>query len=186
MKERRWISHLRLLDGKGSAAQPNSPVELDPRQMSLPYADRLAFHLVLVDALDRDAFREIMEVLLPSWIVDVRAVPRFDVIESSRQALFAFIGERKIRYVDLFGMLGIRSYRSEEADPAIWSAKLAELLASADERGPYLLLFDNRRLLLSTNQVLPKHLIEGIGEPNFSLVLGATDLHGQRHSLDGR
>ncbi|WP_119422952.1 hypothetical protein [Desertibaculum subflavum] len=114
--------------------------------------------LAYVDSMRKDEFEKIVRELTPRWIIDVRAVPRLDTIASSRSAAFALFERCRAHYVDLFGRLGIKSYRAAESNPAFWGRAVFELLNGSERKGPYLFLFDNRPLL----QIADKMLLEAI------------------------
>ena len=106
--------------------------------------------LVDVKEFDRERFVDLVSMCRSAWIVDIRAVPRFDDIATSRQAAFSLFMKHDATYFDLFGRLGISSYQSSEANPVLWSRQIVELFSEAKRAGPFVLLFDNERVMKST------------------------------------
>ena len=165
MTERSSPPHLRLVvvtpePGK-YAPKPASP---RGTQLAFPYPEGSTVVFVFVDAIDRDEFTRIVSDYTPRWIFDVRVVPRLDTIAASRRSAFSLFERMKVSYVDLFGRLGIKSYRSAESNPAFWSSAVFELLKDAERKGPYLFLFDNEKLLRAADEVLPDVITPVIGK----------------------
>ena len=155
--------HLRLIPGKGTDATTSGEVILGPRQLSLRFPDSLAFFFVCVASMDIDEFFSVIDRCRSSWIIDVRAVPRFDIITTSRRSAFKLFQMTDATYIDLFGRLGIQSYRSEESDPTKWGMAIRDLLKEAKRKGPYVFLFDNQELLRDAHRVLPDMLRSIVG-----------------------
>jgi hypothetical protein len=115
-------------------------------ECSFPHAEASTVLLVFVDSIGKDEFARILGEHAPGWIIDVRAVPRLDTIAVSRLSAFSLFERASASYVDLFGRLGIKSYRVAESNPAYWRNAVFDLLNGSDREGPYLFLFDDEPL----------------------------------------
>ena len=157
-------SHLRLVSVQQPESEPSAQETLDPSQPSLPFPDASAFVFVYVSSMNDEQFRNVIDRCFSSWIVDVRAVPRFDVIAGSRQSAFKLFQQSNAKYIDLFGRLGIQSYRSEESDPKNWATDVSEMLENTQRTGPCVFLFDDENLMVEASQVLREVAQSVVGE----------------------
>ena len=165
MKRPAATPHLRLIvseEGEHGAAKKASLPRHE--QLSFPYPETSTVFLVNLDCIGKDEFEKILGAYTPRWIIDVRAVPRLDTIAASRLSAFTLFEKSKASYVDLFGRLGIKSYRVAESNPAFWSGAVAELLRKSDRKGPYFLLFDDEQLLRVADDVLPEVIKPVVGK----------------------
>ena len=106
--------------------------------------------IVDVKEFDREKFVDLVSMCKSAWIVDIRAVPRFDDIAMSRQAAFSLFMKYDATYFDLFGLLGISTYHSNEANPVLWSRQIVDIFFEKNRVGPFVLLFDNEKVMKST------------------------------------
>lgn len=159
-------SHLRLVFNTSEEPRPAKPaVKVDRSdQLALPYPEETAVFLVFVETMDRNEFAGIVGNYTPRWVIDVRTVPRLDTIAGSRPSAFHLFRKAKASYVDLFGKLGIRSYRSAESNPAIWGTVVCDLLRGSERKGPYLFLFDDESLFQAADRLLPNLIKPVIGK----------------------
>lgn len=157
-------SHLRLVFSQEQVADQDAACLEQAEQLSFPYAEDFAVILVLVVSMGPRDFKKVIVDSMASWVIDVRVAPRFDTLAFSRDAAFTLFRERRVRYVDLFGRLGISSYRSAETNPAFWGTHFCRLLVKSERAGPYLLLFDDRTLMLSAANVLPPMVRGALGD----------------------
>lgn len=164
MAERKEAFHLRLIFDQEKGEKPTNVCLESPEQISLPYPDRVAVIFALVTTMSWREFVELVIQNTPSWVIDVRVAPRFDTLACSREAAFRLFQEQNATYVDLFGRLGVKSYRSAESNPAVWGNRLCNLLVESKREGPYVLLFDNQTLMVSAGNVLPRIIRGGLGE----------------------
>ena len=166
MTEQERPPHLRLIFArteKSQTAKSGAPRPRE-RQLALPYPETTAVFFVYVDSMGREEFAKIVGDYAPRWIIDVRAVPRLDTIAPSRMLAFRLFERSKAAYVDLFGRLGIKSYRSAESNPAFWSGAVFDLLKNSERKGPYLFLFDNEQMMNSADHVLPDVMQPVVGK----------------------
>jgi hypothetical protein len=165
MTERLAPSHLRLIATRDQDHdRAAKPLPQRDKQLSFPYPEASTVFLVYIDLMGKDEFARIVGEYTPRWIIDVRAVPRLDTIAASRLSAFALFERAKASYVDLFGRLGIKSYRVAESNPAYWSSAVLDLLKNSDRKGPYLFLFDNEQLLRIADDILPEVIQPVVGK----------------------
>jgi hypothetical protein len=161
----RETTHLRLVvtraEAGKTAAKPTPPRS---HQLAFPYPEASTVVFLDVAALGREEFARIIGDYAPRWIIDVRVVPRLDTLAVSRRSAFMLFDRSRASYVDLFGRLGIKSYRAAESNPAFWGRAVYELLKQSNRKGPYLLMFDNEQLIVSADQVLPGIIKPAIGK----------------------
>jgi len=149
--------HLRLVvtNSERRAGNQMPASSVDDQQLSFPYPEITAVIFVYLKDIGREEFADILGALRPRWVIDVRTVPRLDLIAASRPAAFALFEKAKATYVDLFGRLGIRTYRTAESNPAFWGRAVFDLLSNSERMGPYLFLFDDEQLMESAFEILP-------------------------------
>jgi hypothetical protein len=96
-------------------------------------------------------------------LVHVNAV---DLDHQQPEAVSAFrlFEKAQAAYVDLFGRLEIKSYRSAESNPAFWASAVFDLLKSSERKGPYFFLFDDEQLMTSADYVLPDIILPIVGK----------------------
>jgi hypothetical protein len=147
--------HLRLV-GSNSETRPSVVGTAIRRheQFSFPYPETSSVFFLRADTVAPTAFTRILAENTPRWVIDVRVVPRFDSVAGSRASAFRLFENYKATYIDLFGRIGIRSYRSVEANPALWAKTIQNLLTESGRKGPYLFLFDNQDIMVSADRVL--------------------------------
>lgn len=166
MTDREAPSHLRLVLTRAEDNCDNTTKAARKRekQLAFPYPETSTVFLVYVETIGRDEFARILGDSVPRWIIDVRAVPRLDTIAASRLSAFNLFEKTAATYVDLFGRLGIKSYRSAESNPAFWSSAVFNLLRNSDRKGPYLFLFDNEQLMKTADDVLREAMLPIVGK----------------------
>lgn len=169
-------AHLRLVPASDKAAEAAAATGAGSgeRQLSLPYLDTSSVFLVNVSSLRTSDFSSMLERLCPRWVFDVRAVPRFDTLASSRASAFALFDKTKSHYVDVFGRLGIKSYRSVESNPIYWSDTIVGILKTQSRSGPYFFLFDDEPLLRTSDNILPSVMEGTVGRPVHFETVGQT------------
>jgi hypothetical protein len=70
----------------------------------------------------------------------------------------------KAAYVDVFGLLGVKSYQTADSNPTVWGNTVTQLLKESGHKGPYLFLFDDESLFLAANDLLPDVIKPAIGK----------------------
>lgn len=133
-------------------------------QLHLPHLDRLT--LILASELafrGLDDFSDCMKAFEPVWVIDVRRVPRLDVLGGARKHFFSILSRHRSKYVDLLGQLEVHWDRPAEIAPVNWGRKLAERVSESQIRGGnILLLFDSANLMRESAASLPGTLQEAI------------------------
>lgn len=177
--KREGLPHLRLIFKARHEPEPKGPRAAQPekRQLAFPYPEESTVFLVYIETMGREEFAKIVGEFTPRWIFDVRAVPRLDTIAASRLSAFHMFQKAKAVYVDLFGRLGINSYRSADSNPAVWGNAVTQLLRESDRKGPYFFLFDDESLLRAADDLLPNIIRPAIGKAARFARIGATDHH---------
>ena len=164
MAKEKSALHLRLIVDQ-EIDETSTDVGLEPPgQISFPFLppNRVPFILAFVATMNRGDFVELVIQNMPSWVIDVRTAPRFDTLVCSREAAFRLFREQNVTYIDLFGRLDVKSYRSAESNPALWGHRLCNLLTESKRSGPYVALFDNHSLMVSAGNVLPLMVQEAL------------------------
>ncbi len=135
--------YIRLLPSP-DAARTKALGRAEPRkQLTLPYLTPSSVLLVDANLLDRGQFYDLVKAAVPRWIFDVRVVPRLDTLAGSRSLAFSMFENAKASYVDLFGRLGITSYHTADANPALWIKAAVDLLKQSKQHAsPCLFIFD--------------------------------------------
>ncbi len=185
MTARKDASHLRLIYDQEKIVGPANvclepPEQLSlgldaPEQSSIAHPERLAFILALVTTMNWRDFVDLISGNMTSWVIDVRVAPRFDTLAWSRETAFRIFQEQNAIYVDLFGRLKVKSYRSAALNPVIWGRELCTMLVDSEREGPYMLLFDDRALMVSAGNVLPAMAQEALGSKvNFRRIITST------------
>lgn len=160
--------YLRLVDEADSARSTtrnlNSRSGDRNQQLALPYPDPFTAFFLDVNGIGVDRFVSLLRSMGPKWIIDARATPRLDMLGGSRSYAFRFFDNLGAEYVDLFGRLGLATYRSVDANPASWSDMVSRIVSSsARPFGPFLVLFDNADLLRASAEMLPQSLRRTLG-----------------------
>ncbi|MGJ0620446.1 MAG: hypothetical protein ACR65Z_06995 [Methylocystis sp.] len=165
MSERETM-HLRLVFTRPEAVDKTAAKSTPSRghQLAFPYPEASTVVFLDVTAIGRDEFARIIGDYSPGWIIDVRVVPRLDTLALSRRSAFMLFDRSRAHYVDLFGRLGIKSYRAVESNPVFWGSAIYDLLKQSNRKGPYLLMFDNEQLMASADHVLPGIIKPAIGK----------------------
>lgn len=169
-------THLRLVVRSAESARAlPKPVHPRDQQLAFPYPEDSTVVFLHVASVGRDEFTRIIGDYAPGWIIDVRVVPRLDNVATSRRSAFMLFDRSRASYIDLFGRLGIKSYRAVESNPVFWASSVIELLKHSKRRGPYLFLFDNEQLIASADQILPGVIKPIIGKAAHFTRLGRAE-----------
>lgn len=157
-------AHIRLIfTANTPLANSSQPAERN-RQLAFPYPESGTIFFTDIGGMGRQEFAKILTETGVRWIFDVRVVPRLDGIAPSRAAAFHMFQKAKATYVDLFGLLDIKSYRTAMANPALWGVSVGELLRESERKGPYLFLFDDLPLMQAAEDLLPPIIKPMIGK----------------------
>lgn len=157
MSESGRPQHLRLIaDPKADAAPRGSSVQ----GLLFPTPDRAALFFVNVAQISGSEFISLVETAHPTWVVDVRASPRFDFGRLTRQNVFALFAAQGCSYIDLGAKLKIETRQDARWNPVFLAEALSEHFRHQGTQfcGPVVLLFDDERLLLAADEKLPSAL----------------------------
>lgn len=174
MAARKGAVHLQLVYDQEKSEKPANVYLEPPEQLSLKLElpekiplerpERQMFILALVSTMNWHDFVHLISNNMTSWVIDVRVAPRFDTLAWSRETAFRIFREQNALYIDLFGRLKVKSYRSAASNPVIWGKELCNLLVDSEREGPYMLLFDERTLMVGAGNVLPPMAREALGD----------------------
>ena len=154
------ISHLRLVvePTKQDEIQPSSRRSGISAQRWL-FPDPALLGLVDMSSARAGPFTALLEDVRPRWLMDLRAVPRFDMGVMNRRLFFNLFERLQIRYRDISGMVGITSRKdaslSSGAVANTLNILLAEELGSAGGPGPIMLLLDDAARVMVATKSLP-------------------------------
>jgi hypothetical protein len=161
MPDPKKTSHLRVVS---SIADPESE---DTRSSSsesqlqfFPSADPELLIFADVSRASAQRFTGLLREVAPAFVIDVRAVPRFDFAGMDRQTAFAIFQSYRSQYVDLAARLGIESRRDARWNPVFLKDSVSIVLQAVDAKrlGPIVLLFDDEALLRTSLDMLPSDL----------------------------
>jgi hypothetical protein len=170
--DERKASHLRLVSTRDAASGPDKAssdarggVRRHAEQLALPYLDPFTIVFANVQSIDQATFANIMASLRPKWIIDARVTPRMDILAGTRSNAFKIFGSYGVEYVDLFGQLGLGTYRSADVNPNLWIDTVGEMIATSRKpMGPYLALFDNDNLMSASKIPFVTTLNKSLGQ----------------------
>jgi hypothetical protein len=153
------VPYLRLIESRplSDSFYPRTAITLQEgaEQLSLPYLEPSTIVLANVDDVGTSQFIEILQSIKPKWIVDARVAPRFDTIAGTRSHAFRMFQWLHANYFDLFGQLGLASYRTANTNPEFWGEPMFRMIrASNTPHGPFLILFESRELIEASKAIL--------------------------------
>lgn len=121
--------------------------------------------LIFTDASDlsADYFVALLDEAQPTYVLDVRPTPRFDIGRLNRRRVFEIFRKNHIHYVDVAGLVGVSSRWDANLNPSFLvdtiNASLQHRGASSVE-GPIVVLCDNKEFLNSAMEVFPRLLLK--------------------------
>jgi hypothetical protein len=143
--QRKVVPYLRAVVTKAGAA----PIEVDllrsPAQGGLFVSGNEALLcFVNMEALSSSDFNVLIATIRARIIVDLRAVPRFDIGALTRKIAFGLFQAVGSKYIDLPGRLGVTARRDSRLNPDLLGQELRSFLSKMtdNEIGPVLLLID--------------------------------------------
>jgi hypothetical protein len=159
------VKHLRLVHtSSGLLAEKKGKVSRVPIQLTLPLPDASVVLFVHENALSKpNTFHRLLDSVHPHWIFDARVTPRWDILSGTRLQAFKRFSELGAEYVDLFGRIGISSYQSAGANPALWCHSVFDIISEArSPEGPFVFVFDNNDLINVAIGLIPAVVKEAI------------------------
>lgn len=153
------VPYLRLLESHvlpdSFLSKKNIALQRGAEQLSLPYLEPSTIVLANVDDVGTSQFIDILASIMPKWIVDARVSPRFDTIAGTRTHAFRMFQRVNANYFDLFGQLGLASYRTANANPEFWGEVMFRMIrASNTPHGPFLILLESTELIEASKATL--------------------------------
>ena len=167
-------THLRLIvsNADKSRVGDESPLPIGDKvhQLSLPFTDDAVIVLIDCTSMGRSVLPGILVKYHPKLIFDVRTVPTMTHVAGSRSAAFRIFDQIKAEYIDVFGVLGVKSTDHVDVNPAIWSHRIRSVF-SGSLRGPVFMLFDSDRSIEVAEPIINDVFSSLFGRPVTSLVL---------------
>jgi hypothetical protein len=153
------VSHLRLVveSTKQDAVKPSAKRHATIAQRSL-FPEAALLGLVDMSGARAGTFTAVLEDVRPKWLMDLRAVPRFDMGVMNRKLFFNLFERLRIRYRDISGLVGITTRKDASLSSGAVASTLNSLLAeepSPEGPGPLLLLMDDTARVAVAERVLP-------------------------------
>ncbi|HEX5750806.1 MAG TPA: hypothetical protein VFZ09_31570 [Archangium sp.] len=154
------VSHLRLVvePTKQAAVKPPAKRHEPSAQRSLFPEPSALLGLVDMSGARAGTFTALLEDVRPRWLMDLRAVPRFDMGVMNRKLFFNLFERLQIRYRDISGLAGITTRKDASLSSGAVASTLNTLLAeepSSQGTGPLLLLMDDTARVAVAERVLP-------------------------------
>ncbi|MFP2897800.1 hypothetical protein [Corallococcus sp. 4LFB] len=164
MAKERLSSHLKLVvlaEGSKKQEQAKSPRSA-PAQLPLLYIpDPRLLGLVDMAGMVADPFVALLQQVRPQWIMDLRAVPLFDLGGTNRRWFFDLFEQLGTKYRDVSGRLGITSTNDASLASGHAAHAISSLLRSeggVSAPGPLLVLLDGPESVAIASRVLPQAL----------------------------
>lgn len=154
------ILHLRLVPPAPAECLPERPpIRLSYHPNSTPSPDPYQLVFLNTELLNGHHFNDLLTTVRPSFLIDVRVVPRFDYLGTSRPQVFRLLDAIEARYMDMTGLLGIETRQDARLNPALLVHDINYCLLSSElKAGPLIFLFDDpehQKLALS---IFPHYL----------------------------
>lgn len=161
MDKPRRAPYLQLVVSGPEPEQPSVPAPTC-EQLSLFRTDETAFiGIVNMAKISASRFIALLEDTRPTWLVDLRPIPRFDIDRLDRRTVFGLFQKYDIDYRDVTGLLGIYSTRDASLRSGVAADAVARIIAerkSKSQHGPILVLVDDDETAQCSAQILPKQL----------------------------
>lgn len=156
--------HLKLVTSDSETPKPESAcfqsdqVQADLFPMAKPGL------LIFSDASDlsADKFLALLNEAHPTFILDVRPTPHFEMRRLNRRQVFEIFSQNHITYVDVAGLVGISSRWDANLNPIFLIDTINSSLkycGTSVIEGPILILCDSKEFLFSAVDVFPKLLL---------------------------
>lgn len=113
-----------------------------------------------VSELSADSFITLIDEARPTYILDVRPAPRFDIGRLNRGRVFEIFERNHIQYLDVAGLVGVTSRWDANLNPSFLVETINEKLYQGTNalEGPILVLCDDKEYLSSAMVVFPKQI----------------------------
>ncbi len=163
--EERKSSHLKLV----KLEPEKMDVKLSRPGMDLVQADLFPMAkpwlLIFVDTSDlsADCFVALLNEARPTFVLDLRPTPRFDMGRLNRRQVFEIFRLNLIHYVDVAGLAGVSSRWDANLNPLFLADTInVSLLRSGAPgiEGPIIILCDDKEFLNSAMEVFPRLILK--------------------------
>lgn len=154
--------HLRLVkpeverDRSGAALSSTQEIQAD----LFPIAKPWLMIFTDVSEVSADSFVMLINEARPTFILDVRPAPRFDIGRLNRSRVFEIFEQNHIQYIDVAGLAGVTSRWDANLNPSFLvetiNAKLYQ--GSGAVEGPIVVLCNDKDCLSSAMAVFPKQI----------------------------
>ena len=142
--------HLKLLETQAVSSEP-SQLAL----FSLPSPQLVLF--APMSGISGQLFLRELETLQPRMLLDLRVLPRFDLVGLTRAAVFRVFESQRLAYRDVTGMLQVSSRRDAKMNAAVMATALCGLLPDSLS-GPVVFLTESEDVAVSYSKMLPQRL----------------------------
>ncbi len=160
--------HLRLVKPEVERARletavlPTQEIQTDLFPLAKPWL------MIFTDVseISADSFVMLINEARPTFILDVRTAPRFDIGRLNRSRVFEIFEQNHIQYIDVAGLAGVTSRWDANLNPSFLVETINTKLYQGSEAvdGPIVILCDDKDCLSSAMAVFPKQI--GSGERN--------------------
>jgi hypothetical protein len=175
-KETPW---LRLVYDSRDVPEFGRKVEADPAQLSFPFPEPDIVVVLDVAHFHYVTFKRALDKIKPRWIFDIRAAPRLDRLAGTRSHAFRYFDHLGIRYIDVFGLVGISNYKKAIYNPNFWTPVIEDFLSDAGgQGGPYCALLDDDSMINSVSKHLASSVSHATGKSvSLSKLTSDNDFH---------
>lgn len=150
-RPRQKLSYLRLVEpgeaAPSSAGEPDSFTTAEPISL-FSDASSQTLGFVVASKMSARTFERLLEDVKPLFVFDVREVPVFSDGHLTRRAAFSLFERNHIRYFDVAGAVGSRSWRDAALNPALLVPNIMHnlLMRTQPISGPVLFFVDTSQL----------------------------------------
>jgi hypothetical protein len=153
------VSYLRLVEPSRQGESQRHPVRhslLGAQRSLFPEPALLGF--VDMSGARGGPFTRLLEDIRPRWLMDLRAVPRFDMGGMNRRLFFGLFERLQIRYRDISGLVGITTRHDASLSSGAVASTLNTVMSEEPNLaapGPVLVLLDGEEAVRVAHEVLP-------------------------------
>jgi hypothetical protein len=149
-------SYLRLLPPLPSIVAPKKKASITEQTQLELFTSSEVLGLLLFTSSTIRRFIELISHTRPTYIFDVRPLPVFDAVGTSRRRVFNKMEELGVTYVDTLGALGVLERRHTFIHSEL--VQYVHSVCGEVLKGPLLFLFDSEDDLAVSSAMLPNSL----------------------------
>lgn len=142
--------YLRLVKAEKPATVANNVRRAKVQPECFPAKSTSLVVFVDMSSISGGRFSRLLREVSPSWVIDLRLVPRFDLDGLSRTAVFSLFGKTGAQYRDVAGLLGIEDQRDARLNPQVLANTLPAIVTAGSDsdqtrtmRGPLFILLED-------------------------------------------